>query len=1348
MNAQNNFYIRFFDLRLNSLGPNGKPLDGKYKLKVTVDGESNDGLQTTQSNKGHVVWSGEVQIPSSASKIVLTAIKIRKLHSNEEHLFTITAVDLLAQPSSTDVLFKSHVVQITLSFAINQPEDTQPPISLITIRMQLAEVPEFPKVLGKVVDVLSRVNSIAGPAIRLAPFAGEAVASIFTSAISHFSTHQARVGVLAELATDVAGSLAVLETIQSIGPEPSELLTSSLQGLLRVCGDCGDFIVEYSRRTTFEHLLCSALSQDVSSRIEILQKRLNQATTMLQTSLMVTNKIQLHLVHEDTAAIRAHLNHDTMNIMQSQLNPIHNAKCDTEEYPEDFPLCMAGTRATVITGATESILNSLEDKLMFWMTGVAGSGKTTLGHTIVAKLCSRGVIVASFFCKRDDVARRNPRNVIPTLAYQLALLIPEYRPHLHAALEINMQKQIPQPAHPAKQLSLMILGPLTAANLSNRRVVLYIDALDECDEKPCQLLVDALIDQLQDFPKHLVVILVSRRTRELHAKLSTVTTLLVDLDETLESLEMNRDIRALMKEKLLRVAAAYDDHDWPTDWQISELTMRARGLFIWATTVCNFIDQPSYHEVLADLLSNPHIAIGVEELYAHALDGEFTKKSAWESDYKTVMGVILCSRVPLSASAIAELLQKRINTVLGTLAILQPVMLWGSPIRLAHASLADYLLSERSGKFYVQPTYQHLGLARYCLKTLCSPKIFHFNLAVITDSSSSVGGLPDKAERRQALPEHAAYSCANWAAHLDLCESLEQAEKEMMANLLEEFFSCSFLFWLEALSLLEIVNEGVESLRILNVWLKTQSIPCKWASDAFTFLDTFRVPIAFSPAHIYLSALPFSPRASMVANHYRAEFSDACLPQVISGLADDWPQDSAAAFGLHPPPHVLFPGSNAYQSDTDNLIKYQKPCFAWSPDGKFLACGQETNFWLIALSEGEKPLITALFHEPGLSGLAFSIDSTRLLSFGGDVKRIWSTQSMELTEQMDTKLPAHEKTDAEGPRLSEDSRRPSRTSPEPEQPLLEGFVGDPDKDEELIFEYSIGWVIHQDRPTTLGWIPPQYCHVLYLDDVRYQESSNIMVISSTTEPLVVQYTSKFDSWNAIATARDPRHEDWTKAQGTATVTRLLSEPSEEYFSLSENRLTSRYQAVLVQMTFASHSEALLTAMNVTRVFGSTVQFFTEEPRVADPFVHVLLQPMPQAETDTAPIRHGAFNQVVEWAPFNHPSEADGTRHYHFSHRSSLGFWPLTVVFDTNKQVMQTDTPTSRHYWSDSDSEFSDNIDDLNRQHFGDQQPPSRRSSLSGRSRGSSRPPRRRRWSWMEEEDEGNDDKSVEVDQNS
>jgi len=90
-----------------------------------------------------------------------------------------------------------------------------------------------------------------------------------------------------------------------------------------------------------------------------------------------------------------------------------------------IPICLAGTR--------EGVLGEIEDWLnrpgggVYWLTGVAGSGKTTIAHTLAKSLAKRDRLGASFFCSRDQTSRSDLNQILPTLAYQLAVFDSSFR---------------------------------------------------------------------------------------------------------------------------------------------------------------------------------------------------------------------------------------------------------------------------------------------------------------------------------------------------------------------------------------------------------------------------------------------------------------------------------------------------------------------------------------------------------------------------------------------------------------------------------------------------------------------------------------------------------------------------------------------------------------------------------------------------------------------------------------------------------------------------------------------------------------------------------------------------------
>ena len=90
---------------------------------------------------------------------------------------------------------------------------------------------------------------------------------------------------------------------------------------------------------------------------------------------------------------------------------------------------MKGTRREVLV-QIEGWLKDKEDKRVFWLNGLAGTGKSTIAQTFAEMSFADGELGASFFCSRDFEDRSNLRSILPTLAFQLALQYPNFRQEL------------------------------------------------------------------------------------------------------------------------------------------------------------------------------------------------------------------------------------------------------------------------------------------------------------------------------------------------------------------------------------------------------------------------------------------------------------------------------------------------------------------------------------------------------------------------------------------------------------------------------------------------------------------------------------------------------------------------------------------------------------------------------------------------------------------------------------------------------------------------------------------------------------------------------------------------------
>jgi adenylate kinase family enzyme len=134
-------------------------------------------------------------------------------------------------------------------------------------------------------------------------------------------------------------------------------------------------------------------------------------------------------------------------------------------------------------------------KRLFWLNGLAGTGKSTIAQTFAKTTFTDGKLGASFFCSRDFEDKSNIQNIFPTLAFQLAYRYPKFRKALLPVLRDN-----PHLGQDSlfSQMDKVIIGPFKATGIAT---LVIIDALDECKDKQAEsAILDVLSKTVDQIP--------------------------------------------------------------------------------------------------------------------------------------------------------------------------------------------------------------------------------------------------------------------------------------------------------------------------------------------------------------------------------------------------------------------------------------------------------------------------------------------------------------------------------------------------------------------------------------------------------------------------------------------------------------------------------------------------------------------------------------------------------------------------------------------------------------------------------------------------------------------------------
>ena len=488
-------------------------------------------------------------------------------------------------------------------------------------------------------------------------------------------------------------------------------------------------------------------------------------------------------------------------------------------------LCLPGTRTKILDLIERWTVNPRGERI-FWLSGMAGTGKSAIARTLAHILSEKKQLGASFFFSRGRGDRGGASKFFTSIAYQLALLTAE-----NGALAQSIRKAINQ--HPdiftrakCDQWKFLIQEPLSQLeNSANGRVlVLVIDALDECDNDEDVKLILRLLCESKDFEGIRFRVFVTGRPRIAvrDAFLETFYRSLV-LHE-IERYIVQGDLRIFFGHELGNLQKR--GRLTLGEGHIDTLVQRAGELFIYAATICSFVAQkklPPARERLEIVLQNNAFARSPEknldELYLQILQGAVSTtdsaegKSLFYSHFSLTVGSIVSLYSPLSVSSLAKLLHEWPDSIELTLdSLLSVLNVTDKAISLIHPSFRDFLLDQKrcdDNNFWVDSAKAHLALTRNSVRLMAA------SLRRDICDLQSPGILIEEinSERvRDCIPPELEYACTYWVRHLE--SSVQVLERDLVDEI-RRFLEGNALYWLEALSLLEKMEESVLMLSTL-----------------------------------------------------------------------------------------------------------------------------------------------------------------------------------------------------------------------------------------------------------------------------------------------------------------------------------------------------------------------------------------------------------------------------------------------------------------------------------------------------------------------------------------------------
>ena len=398
----------------------------------------------------------------------------------------------------------------------------------------------------------------------------------------------------------------------------------------------------------------------------------------------------------------------------------------------DPPKCYPNTRKAILEKIEAWVKERPEngDRLVLWMYGPAGAGKSAIAQSI-AELCE-ALLAASFFFSRTAAGRNDNSRLVATIVWQLIQAIPEIREVVLSSLELDPTILSRTPAVQMQSLIVDPLNQVPTELLAKRPHLVIIDGLDECLPPDLQDdILKVLSTSLQKLKVPLHFLVASRSHTNIRRAFTSDS--FRSITHTLplaHDYQSNEDIRHFLASSFgeIRSKHAYLPLPWPETSDIEVLVQKSSGQFIYAATVIRYISRGHHgHEkrlkTVLELRSPDNSATpfaAVDALYLQIFQsvGEDVIENIME-----ILGALIC----LKEHKIDKLdaMERFFNYRPGELLSIMEDMLalvdvpdhQFDYIRIYHASLPDFLLDPtRSRSFFLDPATVYLNLAQHCIK--------------------------------------------------------------------------------------------------------------------------------------------------------------------------------------------------------------------------------------------------------------------------------------------------------------------------------------------------------------------------------------------------------------------------------------------------------------------------------------------------------------------------------------------------------------------------------------------------------------------------------------------------------
>jgi hypothetical protein len=454
---------------------------------------------------------------------------------------------------------------------------------------------------------------------------------------------------------------------------------------------------------------------------------------------------------------------------------------------------------------------------LLWIKGNPGNGKTMLLCGIIneiKKSLPKSDLLSYFFCQETDFRINNAIAVLRGLIYMLVNQQPFLLSHVLNKYE-KAGKLLFEDANAWFALSEVLINILRDPNLQSTYLV--VDALDECtDGLPA--LLDFIVQTSSTSPR--IKWLVSGRNwPQIEDRLEQAESK-VRLSLELNTESVSAAVNIFIQHKVHQLAQEKKYDNKTQDAVLQHLFSNANGTFLWVALVCQNLKSIPRARVRARLTSFPP---GLDSFY------ERMRAQIFKSDdselCRQILTTIATVYSPITLTELTSLVELLEDMSDDVESLYDVIGLCGSfltvrkdRIYFVHQSAKDYLLTSAFDTIFPSGEggahYVIFSRSLQAMSQTLEKDLYKLGLPGISIDSVQVPDSDPLAPLR--------YPCIYWARHFqEVYKSSFSYQYDLTDNgEISQFLQKYLLYWLEALSLIRKVPEGVIAIASLESFIE------------------------------------------------------------------------------------------------------------------------------------------------------------------------------------------------------------------------------------------------------------------------------------------------------------------------------------------------------------------------------------------------------------------------------------------------------------------------------------------------------------------------------------------------